>query len=71
MSYDHPCLSSVYSCVLLLALCIIVVSGVALLYVCDLLVYWVRLCFRLVVFVLLFVLFLFSVVAPWLPMRTL
>ena len=52
MGYDHPCLSFVYSCVLLLvvllALCIIVVGGVAFVYMCDLLVYWVRLCFRFV-----------------------
>ena len=49
MGYDHPCMSFVYSCILLLvvclALCIIVVSGVAYVYMCGLLVGWVRLCF--------------------------
>ena len=50
--YDHPCLSFVYSCalllVVLLALCIIVVGDVAFVYMCGSLVYWVRLCFLFV-----------------------
>ena len=50
MGYDHPCLSFVYSCalllVVLLALCIIVVGGVAFVYMCGSLVYWVRFYFR-------------------------
>ena len=52
MGYDHPCLSFLYSCVLLLvvllALFIIVVGGVAFVYMCDLLVYWVRMYFHFV-----------------------
>ena len=48
MGYDHPCISFMHSCVLLLvvflALCIFVVGGVAYLYMCGILVDWVRLC---------------------------
>ena len=48
----HPCMSFVHSCVLLLvvflALCILVVSGVAYVYICGFIVDWVRLCFGFV-----------------------
>jgi len=46
VGYDHPCMSFVYSCVLLLvvflALCIYVVGGVAYVHVCIFLVDCVR-----------------------------
>jgi len=49
VGYNHPCMSFVYSCVLLLvvflALCVYVVGGVACVYMCIYLVDWVRLCF--------------------------
>jgi len=52
VGYDHPCMSFVYSCVLLLvgfsALCIFVGGGVAYVYMSVFLVDWVRLCFAFV-----------------------
>jgi len=80
---DHPCISFVYSCVLLLvvflALCIFIVGGVT--YVCTygFLVDRVRLCFGFVcqlvyicvLFSFRYFLFLFLAVSAQLPMRTL
>jgi len=64
LGYDHHCLSFVYSCVLLLvvflALCILVVGGVAYIYMCGFLVDRIRWCFEFVCqFVYICVLFSF------------
>ena len=52
MGYDHPIMSFVYSCVLLLvvvlALFILVGGGVTYASICGFLVDWVRLCFGVV-----------------------
>ena len=84
--YDYPCMSFLYSYVLLLVafltLCIFVVGSVTYVYMCDFLVDWVQMCFRSVCsFVctcvlfssLHFVFFVFRclVVSPRIPMRTL
>jgi len=48
IGYDYPYMSFVYSYVLLwvvvLALCILIVSGVAYVYICGFIVDWGRLC---------------------------